>query len=185
MIFWVTCNHTELITVLHIVTQGKFDLNRVYSASHSGMACCLCKTIDITADNVFYLFFPLLNCVSEALRLKSLLMLEQPKLEIHFSCPREPHLVWHVYIAWKTTQIILQGIWWFGEFVCKWIRCLKWSQMFSLFLTVLSRALTFNKLTEACRVWDVALGFFTLGWACWDVHSWEDWQLSWMFSTCE
>jgi len=25
----------------------------------------------------------------------------------------------------------------------------------------------------------------TLGWICWDVHSWEDWELSWMFSTCE
>jgi len=24
-----------------------------------------------------------------------------------------------------------------------------------------------------------------LGWICWGVHSREDWQLSWMFSTCE
>ena len=50
--------------------------------------------------------------------------------------------------------------------------------LFSLFLIVLSWTLTFNMLTEACRVWDVALGFFVvslsiaqsphiLGWNCW------------------
>lgn len=54
---------------------------------------------------------------------------------------------------------------------------------------------TFNLLAEACWVWDVALGDFfqllpafnhlTLGWIRWDVHSWEDQQLSWMFSTFE
>jgi len=54
--------------------------------------------------------------------------------------------------------------------------------LFSLFLIVLSWTLTSNMLTEACRVWDVALGFLTL---TWDVHSWDDWQLSLMFSTCE
>jgi len=52
--------------------------------------------------------------------------------------------------------------------------------LFSLFLTVLSWTLTFNMITEACRVWDVALGVFlhflwalhnlTLGWTCWDVQ---------------
>lgn len=33
---------------------------------------------------------------------------------------------------------------------------------FSLFLIALSCILTFNLLTEACKVWDVALGFFKI-----------------------
>ena len=60
--------------------------------------------------------------------------------------------------------------------------------LFSLFLIAVSWTLTFNMLTEACRVWDVALGALrglTFGWTSLDVHYWKDCQLSWMFSTCE
>lgn len=47
----------------------------------------------------------------------------------------------------------------------------------------------FFKREEACSV---ALGFsqfhwtlhsLILGWICWDVHSWREWQTSWIFST--
>ncbi len=60
------------------------------------------------------------------------------------------------------------------------------------FLIVVSQTLSFYMLTEACRVWGVALGLSAIcqrvvrsehGWIFWDIHSWEDW--SWMSSTCE
>jgi len=38
------------------------------------------------------------------------------------------------------------------------------------------------------RVWDIALGFFailTLRWTCSDVHSWNDCQMSWTFTSCK
>lgn len=42
VIFWVTRKHRELITVLHVAAEGKFDLNAAYSESHSGVARRLC-----------------------------------------------------------------------------------------------------------------------------------------------
>ena len=56
--------------------------------------------------------------------------------------------------------------------------------VFSLFLIVLSWTLTFNMLTEACRVWDVIsriIAHSDLRWTCRDVHYEEDWQRSRMF----
>jgi len=58
-------------------------------------------------------------------------------------------------------------------------------QAIQLFLIVILWNFPFNLLTEIH--WDVTLWFLqfltvlqglTLEWTCWDVHTWEDWQLS-------
>lgn len=50
------------------------------------------------------------------------------------------------------------------------------SKQLTPFLSILSLTLTFNTLTDACRVWGVFCGFSEhwTTWPCLDLHSWEN-----------